>query len=247
MSQQCFTTAQQPDTEEPDLRNAPHPNRLRAAYDELDPRAAVVLSIFSLLILTVLVLSLGPYVLHALRWITQPEHSTIPAERLWNTINSPIHAYLAQHSTGLAAGPRTLYTAWAVAGVLILIRALRRGATVGVQLGAVVFGALTVAMVWSGTNAQARPVAAGLAALAWAVLAALALTGSWITTHLTVVNQPAPTAPATAPAPAPMPAPVIPVTVQVPEPRIEAVVVDVQRLQVDINGRRLTGGDTDQN
>ncbi|MFE9427793.1 hypothetical protein ACFYNO_33085 [Kitasatospora sp. NPDC006697] len=231
MSQQCFTAAQQPDTEEPGLTwNTPHPNRLRAAYDELDWRAAAVLALFSLTILTVLVLSLGPYVLHALRWIIQPEHSTIPAQRLWSTINTPIHRYLAQHSTGLAAGPRTLYTAWAVAGVFILIRALRQGATVGVQLGALVFGTLTVAMVWSGTDTQARPVAAGLAALAWAALAALALTGSWITTHLTVVNQPAP-APAQ-PAPAPIPAP---------------VVVDVQRLQVDINGRRLTNGGDDQN
>lgn len=243
MSQQAFTTAQQPDTEEPHLRNAPHPNRLRAAYDELDPRAVAVLVLFSLTLLTVLVLSLGPYVLHGLRWITQPEHSTVPASRLWSTINQPIHRYLAEHSTGLAAGPRTLYTAWAVAGALILIRALRQGATVGVQLGALVFGALTVGMVWSGTDTQARPVAAGLTALAWAALAALALTGSWITTHLTVVNQPAPAQPTTAPSPAP----VIPVTVQVPEPRIEAVVVDVQRLQVDINGRRLTNGEDDHN
>ncbi|WP_327071905.1 hypothetical protein [Kitasatospora sp. NBC_01302] len=246
MSQQHLAAAQQstrPDTEEPDLTwNTAHTNRLRAAYDERDWRAAAVLALFSLTILTVLVLSLGPYVLHSLRWIIQPEHSTIPASRLWNTVNQPIHAYLAQHSTGLAAGPRTLYTAWGLAGALILIRALRRGATVGVQLGALVFGALTVAMVWSGTNTQARPVAAGLAALAWAVLAALALTGSWITTHLTVVNEP-PAQPTTAPAPAP----VVPVTVQVPEPRIEAVVVDVQRLQVDINGRRLAGGDTGQN
>lgn len=76
----------------------------------------------------------------------------------------------------------------------------------------------------------------GLAALAWGVLAALALTGSWITTHTTVINEP--------PAPAPAaPAPVVPVTVEVPAPRIEAVVVDVQTLQVDINGRRLTGDD----
>ncbi|MFD0532416.1 hypothetical protein ACFQ1I_46915 [Kitasatospora arboriphila] len=100
------------------------------------------------------------------------------------------------------------------------------------------FGTLTVAMVWSGTEGPGKPVAAGLAALAWGVLAALALTGSWITT--TVINQPtaAPAAPG-----ATVPAPIVPVTIEVPEPRIEAVVVDVQQLQVDINGRRLTCND----
>jgi hypothetical protein len=109
---------------------------------------------------------------------------------------------------------------------------LRQGATVGVQLGALVFGTLTVAMAWCGTEGPGKPVAAGLAALAWAVLTALALTGSWATT--TVINEP------TAAAPAPVN------VVDIPEPRIEAVVVDVQQLQVDINGRRLTGDD-DQN
>ncbi|GAA1233918.1 hypothetical protein GCM10009665_25250 [Kitasatospora nipponensis] len=238
MSQPYPTPEQtRPDAEETDLTwHDPRTSPLRNAYGNLGPAEIAGIVIGVLTVLTVLVLALGPYVVHALHWITQPEHSTIPASRLWSTINTPIHAYLAQHNTGLAAGPRTLYTAWALAGAVILIRALRQGATVGVQLGAAVFGALTVGMVWSGTNTQARPVAAGLAALAWAVLAALALTGSWITTHLTVVNEP-PAQPTTLPAP---------VTVQVPEPRIEAVVVDVQRLQVDINGRRLAGGDGDQ-
>ncbi|WP_051812647.1 hypothetical protein [Kitasatospora sp. MBT63] len=224
-----------PDTDAPDLIwHAPRRTLrwvIRDVYGAPSIAATVALSLFALLMLIVLVLAVGPYVLHAVQWIARPEHSTVPAGRLWRTVNTPIHQYLQVHSTGLPAGPRTLYTAWAIAGSLILLRALRQGATVGVQLGSLLFGTLTVAMVWSGSTEPGKPVAAGVAALAWAVLAALALTGSWI--HTTVINEP----------PAPAPAPVVPVTVEVPEPRIEAVVVDVQTLQVDINGRRLTGDD----
>ncbi|MGW2255490.1 hypothetical protein ACWCXH_35770 [Kitasatospora sp. NPDC001660] len=235
-------TTAAPDTEAPDLIwHTPrrHPRWvIRNVYGEPSTAATIAIACFALLLLTVLVLAVGPYVLHALQWIAQPEHSTVPAGRVWHTVNDPIYHYLQVHSAGLPAGARTLFTFWGLAGALILIRALRQGATVGVQLGALVFGALTVAMVWSGTEGPGQPVAAGLAALAWGVLAALALTGSWITTHTTVINEP-PAAPAA-------PAPVVPVTVEVPEPRIEAVVVDVQQLQVDINGRRLTGDDGHQ-
>ncbi|MCU7827314.1 hypothetical protein [Kitasatospora sp. DSM 101779] len=230
------TTDHSADTDSPDLIWHTHRRTprwmLRDVYGTPSTAATVALAVGALLMLIVLVCALGPYALHAAQWIAKPEHSTVPAGRLWRTISTPIHHYLQAHSAGLPAGPRTLFTAWALAGALILIRALRQGATVGVQLGAAVFGALTVAMAWAGTDGPGRPVAAGLAALAWAVLAALALTGSWITT---VIHEPA------ALAAAPVPAPVVPVTVEVPAPRIEAVVVDVQQLQVDINGRRLTG------
>lgn len=228
-----------PDTEAPDLIwHTPSSKRwaIRNVYGEPSIPATIVLAFLSLLVLTLLVIGIGPHVLHAFQWVTEPEHSTVPAGRLWRTVNTPIYHYLQIHSAGLPAGPRTLYTAWAIAGLLILLVALRQGATIGVQLGAALFGALSVAMVWSGTQGPGQPVAAGLAALAWGVLAALALTGSWITHHTTVINE----APA---APAPAPALPVPVTVNVPEPRIEAVVVDVQKLQVDINGRRLTGDD----
>ncbi|MFD9061428.1 hypothetical protein ACFVZ3_07920 [Kitasatospora purpeofusca] len=229
-----------PDTAAPDLiRHAPRRTprwMIRDVYGAPSIAATTVLGLSALLVLIVLVVAVGPHVLRAVQWIALPEHSTVPAGRLWHTVNDPIHQYLQTHSAGLPAGPRTLFTFWGLAGAVILVRALRQGATVGVQLGALVFGTLSVAMVWSGTADPGKPVAAGLAALAWGVLAALALTGSWI--HTTVLNEP--------PAPAPAaPAPVVPVTVEVPEPRIEAVVVDVQTLQVDINGRRLTGDDQD--
>lgn len=233
----------EPDTEDPDLiwrtpRRTPR-WMIRDIYGTPSVKATVTLAFFALLMLIVLVLAVGPYVLRGLHWIAEPEHSTVPASRLWHTVNDPIYHYLQIHSAGLPAGARTLFTIWGLAGAVILIRALSQGATVGVQLGSLVFGALTVSMVWSGTEGQGKPVAAGLAALAWAVLAALALTGSWI--HTTVINEP----PAAPPVPTPVPAPpvTVPVTVEVPEPRIEAVVVDVQKLQVDINGRRLTGDD----
>ncbi|GAA2121428.1 hypothetical protein GCM10009759_71130 [Kitasatospora saccharophila] len=231
--------AADPQTQAPDLIwHAPRRTprwMIRDAYGAPSIAATVALCFFALFLLAVLVLAAGPYVLHAAQWIAEPEHSTVPAGGLWHTVNDPIYRYLQAHSAGLPAGPRTLFTFWGLAGAVILIRALRRGATVGVQFGALVFGALSVAMVWEGTAGPGKPVASGVAALAWGVLAALALTGSWMTHHTTVINEP--------PAPA-APVPVVPVTVEVPEPRIEAVVVDVQSLQVDINGRRLTGDDS---
>ncbi|MCX5216139.1 hypothetical protein OG689_44195 [Kitasatospora sp. NBC_00240] len=233
------TTTDQDDAQAPDLIWHTPPTRrwlIRDAYGTPSMAATVALATVSLFVLIVLAIAVGPHLLHALQWIAQPAHSTVPAGRLWHTVNDPIYYYLQTHSAGLPAGPRTLFTFWGLAGAVILLLALRQGATVGVQLGAALFGALSVAMVWQGTEGPGKPVAAGLAALAWGVLAALALTGSWITTHTTVINEP--------PAPAPAaPAPVVPVTVEVPAPRIEAVVVDVQTLQVDINGRRLTGDD----
>ncbi|MFF2819621.1 hypothetical protein ACFVT9_29380 [Kitasatospora cineracea] len=187
----------------------------------------LVLVVLAVLAATVLLaVLLAPTATAAWHWITEPAHTTVPLGRIWHTVTDPIHRSLQQRGAGLPAGTGTLYGAWAAAGVVILLIALRRGASVGVQLGAVLFGAVTVAAVWDGTDAPGRPVAAGLAVLIWAVLAALALTGSWITTHTTVLNtvQPAPAPDVVIDvAPAQLPAPVVEVTV--PEPRIETVLV----------------------
>uniref|UniRef100_UPI002F915790 hypothetical protein n=1 Tax=Kitasatospora indigofera TaxID=67307 RepID=UPI002F915790 len=125
---------------------------IRDVYGTPSIAATIALATASLFVLTVLTIAVGPHLLHALQWIARPEHSTVPAGRLWHTVNDPIHQYLQTHSAGLPAGPRTLFVFWVLAGAVILIRALRQGATVGVQLGALVFGALSVAMVWENAR-----------------------------------------------------------------------------------------------
>ncbi|MFD0532415.1 hypothetical protein ACFQ1I_46910 [Kitasatospora arboriphila] len=118
-------TAPTADTDNPDGFDSPdriwhtprHTPRwmLRDAYGTPSTATTVALAVFALLMLIVLVCAVGPYVLHAAQWIAQPEHSTVPAGRLWRTISTPIHHYLQAHCAGLPAGPRTLYTAWAIA------------------------------------------------------------------------------------------------------------------------------------
>ncbi|MDH6709875.1 hypothetical protein P3T27_006624 [Kitasatospora sp. MAA19] len=243
-------TPDQPEQDErPDMIwHRPQPHRrprqvLPGRYADLTDAQALLAALGALAVLVILALAVGPYVLAAGRWLLDPANVAHPAAEVWHTVNDPIRRSLTERGAGLPAGPATLYGAWSVVGLLILWRALRRGAIVGVQLGALVFGALTAALVWDGTPGTGRPVAAGLAVLLWSGLAALALTGSWITTHTTVINEvkpPTPAAPVVIPAPEPTP---VTVEVTVPEPRIEGVVVDVQRLVVDRDGHRINPTD----
>ncbi|MFF4344271.1 hypothetical protein ACFY00_30630 [Kitasatospora sp. NPDC001540] len=201
-------------------------DKVPASFQHLS-NAALVLAALAALVLFVLVLvGVAQAALAAIRWCADPQHLTHPASQLWHTVNDPLARSLQRRGVGLPAGPGTLHEAWATAGIVILLLVLRRGAKVGVQLASMLFGALTATAVWDGTDGPGRPVAAGLAVLIWAVLAALALTGSWTTTHTTVFNT---TPPADPPAvvvnvaPAGAPAPVVEITV--PEPRIETVLV----------------------
>ncbi|MFI8085837.1 hypothetical protein ACIF6L_34235 [Kitasatospora sp. NPDC086009] len=231
--------------ERPDLIWHPEPRRrLRNIVPLLDRYPYLTDAGFGLAALGVLasvvllVLAVGPYVLATGHWLLDPANVATPAAQVWHTVDDPIHRSLAERGQGLPAGPATLYTAWAATGLLILWRGLRTAGSAGAQLGAVTFGAVTAVMVWDGTPGPGRPVAAGLAALLWAALVALALTGSWITTHTTVVNEvtvePSPASDISVAAPEPVP---VTIQVTVPEPRIETVLV------VDRDGRRTSRPD----
>ncbi len=216
-----------------------------APLRDLPDTVLVLAGIAALVGAALLVTGIGRTLLAAARWCADPAHLARPAAQIWHTVNDPIRQSLDSRSAGLPAGAGVLHSAWAAAGVVILLIALRRGASVGVQLGALAFGALTAAMVWDGTAGPGRPVAAGLAVLVWAVLAAAALTGPWIATRTTVINQALPAPAVTVAVPEPVPVPVH-IDVAVPEPRIEAVVVDVQHLVVDRDGRRINPADPDR-
>jgi hypothetical protein len=165
-----------------------------------------------------------------------PAHSLTPLLEVWHTVNAPINAYLTAHAQGLPVPSGTLHVLWVLTGAFILVRARRYAEGFGVQAAAVLYGALTVGMVWAGTAPAGRTVAAGLTALLWGVVASFALRGSLITTYTTVRNDVA--------------VPAVNVTNQIPAPTVENVTVDValdvQRLEVDINGRRLVGDDLER-
>ncbi|MEU3565760.1 hypothetical protein [Kitasatospora sp. NPDC006786] len=221
--------------EHPDvIWHRPQPHR-RPRLPGRHADTQVLLACFgALAVLVVLALAVGPYVLAAGHWLLDPANVAHPATQVWHTVNDPIHRTLTERGAGLPAGPATLHGAWAATGLLILWRALRTKGSAGAQLGALAWGAVTAAMVWDGTPGAGRSVAVGLVVVLWGALAALALTGSWITAHTTVINE-APKAPTvTVAAPEPVP---VTVEVTVPEPRIETVLV------VDRDGRRTSRPD----
>ncbi len=85
----------------------------------------------------------------------------------------PIITWMTAHSTGLPVSVTHLLLAWVASGAALFLGGLFgfRGARVGWP----VYGVLTAAMAWFGAEPAHRPVAAGVVALAWAVLSIFVL------------------------------------------------------------------------
>jgi hypothetical protein len=94
---------------------------------------------------------------------------------LGGVIDNPVHSYINQHSAGLSVSPAALYLFWQLTGVLGLIGGF--AGNVGARITWVLWGCATVAMVWAASPAGGRTVAAGLAALMWALASIVALRG----------------------------------------------------------------------
>lgn len=92
------------------------------------------------------------------------------------TIDDPVHAYLTAHSAGLPLPVTALHLLWVASGAVLLLMSFLFGGF-GARTTWVVWGAISVAMVWSGTPGAARQVAAGLAAIAWGLASILAMQG----------------------------------------------------------------------
>ncbi|MFI6689102.1 hypothetical protein [Streptomyces sp. NPDC050485] len=91
-------------------------------------------------------------------------------------VDQPVRTYIAQHSAGLAVEGSTVYTLWLLTGIVGLVLGyLSRNN--GVRAMWTAWGAATVSMVWTTTPATSRPIAAGLAVLAWTFLSAFAMRG----------------------------------------------------------------------
>lgn len=103
-------------------------------------------------------------------------------------VDQPVRTYIAQHSAGLPVAASTVYTLWLLTGITgLLLGFLTRNN--GVRAMWTAWGAATVFMVWTATPDTSRPVAAGLAALAWTLLSAIALRG--LTLRRRVIGRPA--------------------------------------------------------
>lgn len=91
-------------------------------------------------------------------------------------VDQPVRTYIAQHMAGLAVEGSTVYTLWQLTGIVGLVLGyLSRNN--GVRALWTAWGAATVWMVWTTTPDTSRPVAVGLAVLAWTFLSAFAMRG----------------------------------------------------------------------
>ncbi|WP_148592107.1 hypothetical protein [Streptomyces sp. WAC01526] len=105
-----------------------------------------------------------------------------------SVVDQPVRTYIAQHSAGLSVAASTVYTLWLLTGIVGLVLGyLSRNNGVRAMWSG--WGAATVFMVWTTTPKAGRPVAAGLAVLAWTFLSAFAMRG--LTLRRRVVGRPA--------------------------------------------------------
>lgn len=93
-----------------------------------------------------------------------------------SVVDQPVRTYIAQHSAGLPVAASTVYTLWLLTGIvgLVLGYLFRNNGVRALWSG---WGAATVFMVWVATPQAGRPIAAGLAVLAWTFLSAFAMRG----------------------------------------------------------------------
>ncbi|MEW2289644.1 hypothetical protein [Streptomyces sp. NPDC047841] len=109
---------------------------------------------------------------------------------LWGVIEGPIRSYIGQHSAGLPVPGAAVYAFWQLTGLIGLIGGFA-GST-GARILWTGWGLSGVAMVWSATPDGSRTVAAGIAALLWALASIVALRGLSVRP---VINNLAPAAP----------------------------------------------------
>ncbi|MEV8099450.1 hypothetical protein [Kitasatospora sp. NPDC085879] len=137
-----------------------------------------------------------------------PEHIPGTGDGLAATITRPVHTYL----TGRTPAPlteTTAYGTWKTTGLIVgFFSFASRAATW--RLAWTAWSAATLAMVWNGTDPNARSVAVGITATALTAASALALRGIQLTLRPLVINrtdvQPHITVHTPEPKPAPEPA-----------------------------------------
>ncbi|MEV0888871.1 hypothetical protein AB0J03_34355 [Streptomyces microflavus] len=147
--------------------------------------------------------SLGLQAAHALPWPTQ---KVTDPTGLLATIDQPVRRYLNTHTAQLPVTATTAYALWQAIGALALVLGFCRSS--GGRILWLLWGAFTVAAVFTTTPAPGREVATAITTLGWAALSLFALRGISLTpTALINVHVQAPPAP---------PAPQIHATIHVP-------------------------------
>ncbi|MEV0151672.1 MULTISPECIES: hypothetical protein [unclassified Nonomuraea] len=92
-------------------------------------------------------------------------------------VTTPVHAYITAHAAGLPTGAEVIWSAWAVTGPILWLLCWLTGSSWSARLAWLLYGAGTVAMVYSASPASGRMLAAGTSVLYWGVLSVFALRG----------------------------------------------------------------------
>jgi hypothetical protein len=96
---------------------------------------------------------------------------------LTEVVTTPVHAYITTHAAGLPTGAEAIWSAWAVTGPILWLLCWLTGSSWSARLAWVLYGAGTVAMVYSASPASGRMLAAGTSVLYWGLLSVFALRG----------------------------------------------------------------------
>ncbi|MGK5545684.1 hypothetical protein ACSNOH_13270 [Streptomyces sp. URMC 127] len=112
--------------------------------------------------------------------------ATNTSSGVFAVIDQPIRTYIATHTASLQISGSTVYTVWQLVGLFGLVGGFFRGT--GARLTWTAWGAASIAMVYSSTPAAGRPIATGLAVLAWTAASALALRGLSLRPSLFIHN-----------------------------------------------------------
>lgn len=91
-------------------------------------------------------------------------------------ITVPVRGYFTAHAATLPITVETLWRAWAVTGVGLLV--LSWTGSFGARVGWVLIGATTAAMVHAAAPAHGVHLSTGITAIAWGVLSVLAFAGA---------------------------------------------------------------------
>jgi hypothetical protein len=113
------------------------------------------------------------------------------AGRLTRVMTDPVHAYLTGHAAALHTSGQLLWLGW-VATTAILFALAVLGAT-GARIGWTLTGALTTALVYTNTAADARLLAAGITVTAWSLLSVAAFNHAAVTRpdpDITIITHP---------------------------------------------------------
>lgn len=105
--------------------------------------------------------------------VQPPGTDTTPG--MWGVIDNPIRSYIGQHSASLTVSGSAVYLLWQLAGLFGLIGGFAR--STGARVTWTLWGAASIAMVWSASPTSSRTVATAIAVLAWTLASMLALRG----------------------------------------------------------------------